>query len=257
MSVPGAALLGGRYWRLSGPNGPVHVWVPGSGGRSAVVAYAHGLGPGIDQVWRDQHLPEQFKQSGQDATFIAVEAPRAKGDPVSWSALEPLLAAVRDGAGLPVTGPVTAVAHSNGYTTVARWLTHPRLARVVLLDALYGSVAAFEAYAKAPGHKLDLIVTPGNAPERNANALAARLPGVVHLSELPVALDPAAARAPITVIRTGQSHAALSRGTAIATLLAAATASGGASGTTGGGSGRRVAIGAVILGVLFLVARRR
>jgi hypothetical protein len=149
---------GGRHWRLDTPNGPVHVWVPPGydRARAGVVVYVHGYNTELDEAWPRQKLAHQFRESAQDALFIAPQSPRNKGEPVRWGSLAALLGAVRK-AGIRVPGGTAVlVGHSGGYRCVARWLADRRVSEVILLDALYAEDDAFRSFLKR-GRRLILV----------------------------------------------------------------------------------------------------
>src|ERR1051325_1638134 len=73
------AAQAGRHWRIDGPRGPIHVWIP-PGYRAetaATIVYIHGYYDDADTAYVGHRLPEQFAMSALNAMFIVVEAPSA------------------------------------------------------------------------------------------------------------------------------------------------------------------------------------
>jgi hypothetical protein len=210
-AVRPTALLGGFHWRVVTPRGgALHVWRPRPGPGRGVVLYVHGHRVDADEAWTTQHLPEQFAASGKDALFVVPEAPKVRGQALSWPNLDELLRAVASATGFTLNGPVVAMGHSAAYRTIHGWLDDPRLVHVTLLDALYGGVDKYRAWARQPGHKLDLIGYSGE-PLRNSLQLADEL-NAVRLSQLPASsreLDQAARTAKTLFIRSQWDHFAL------------------------------------------------
>ena len=166
-----------QEWRLATSRGPVHVWFPSGARPSGVVVYVHGHSNTVDEVWKNHDLPGQFAASGRDAVFIAPEAPTARGESVRWPDLDELLNTVKQQTGESTSGPIVAMGHSAGYATIANWLGHPRLKQVSLLDALYGKVEEYGAWAK-DGGRLDLVAGDVR-PLENSALLAKQLNALV------------------------------------------------------------------------------
>lgn len=164
-------IAGGTHWRLETSRGPVHVWAPSSSASDPVV-YVHGYFSTADSAWTKHRLAEQFAASKRDAVFIVPEAPSARGQKVRWTSLAQLLDEVERQTGLSLTRRASAVAHSAGFETVARWLTDPALVEVVLLDALYGVALGYRDWANIPGHRFINIVTRAGTPRTNSDAIA-------------------------------------------------------------------------------------
>jgi hypothetical protein len=118
-----------------------------------VVVYVHGYYDTAASAIAKHQLEAQFARSARRATFLVPEAPAGNGQPVNFPELGAVLAA----AGVPATAQVIALAHSGGYRTVLGWLKHPALRHLVLLDAVYGGSPQFQAWAKTPGHTLDIV----------------------------------------------------------------------------------------------------
>lgn len=143
--------------RIDTPRGPLYVWAPPGATKAGVVVYVHGFRNTAESAIREHRLQEQFERAGKRVPFVVVEAPTGSGQQVVFPDLSEVLAA----AGVPQASAVTAVAHSGGYSTVLRWLKHPSLRHVILLDAVYGGSGQFETWAKTPGkwgkHTLELV----------------------------------------------------------------------------------------------------
>lgn len=134
-------VAGGWHWRIQTDHGPVHVWRPARyDSRSAgTVVYVHGLFNTVDEAFRQHKLAEQFAESRQNALYILPEAPTAGADPPNWNSLAELFSTVWEKTHLtPPRGPLVLVGHSAAYRTIVQWLTHPAIAEIILLDALYG-----------------------------------------------------------------------------------------------------------------------
>ena len=153
---------GGLHTRVVTPHGPVHLFRPAGYQRrgAGLVIYVHGLYTRVDQAWHEHRLAEQFAASGMNALFVAPEAPEAADEEPSWSDLESLIATTLGQARLRrPSGPWLAVGHSGAYRTLARWLDHPALRHLILVDALYGNEPEFRAWLDADrAHKMTLIV---------------------------------------------------------------------------------------------------
>jgi len=138
------------------------------------VVYVHGFYDNADTAFLGHHLSEQFRDSGRNALFIVPEAPSWRTDDVVWKDLDELLVAVEKQAKVKMpAGPVWVIAHSGAYRTAAAWLKHPRLERVILLDALYSADDDFTGWVKEQKtsdggtavHRLTVIAsTPRSAP---------------------------------------------------------------------------------------------
>lgn len=152
--------------RVQTPNGPVYVGKPEGYTGSAVIAYVHGYYVNVDQAVAQYKLFDQFDKSGVKAIFVVPEAPSGNEQGVFFSSLEQLLSQIGVNA-----SSVSAVAHSGGYRTVLKWLGSPLLKSVVLLDALYGGVNDFAAWAAKPGHKLVSVVVT-DKPTTNSKIIA-------------------------------------------------------------------------------------
>lgn len=172
--------MGSQHLRFETTNGPVHVYVPEGYSGGGTVVYVHGYFDTVDTAWTKQQLEAQFAASERDALFVAIEAPQRSGDAVRWRDLNALLDAVAVNTGIHPGNPVVAIGHSDGYETIAPWLSNPRLTHVILLDALYGFVTQYLKWANQPGHTLTLLVTQTGAPRSNAESILGQLVGLTR-----------------------------------------------------------------------------
>jgi len=146
---------GGEHLRMETRNGPLNIWRPPDydARRAGVVIYIHGYFTSVDQAWADDQLAVQFRQSGLNALFIAIEAPQSNGQDVFWKSLGDLLRTVEDRAPYPVPhGPLVVVGHSGAYRTILLWLSDPRVQHVILLDGLYTGEAEFASWLRTQPH---------------------------------------------------------------------------------------------------------
>ncbi len=208
---PPEPLLDGAHWRLDTAHGAVHVWRPPRYDRrtAGVVIYLHGWYTDVDGAWRDHKLAEQFRDSAQNALFIAPEAPSGGGEPIQWPVLEELLSTVARKLRAPLPGgPLVVAAHSGAYKVVVEWLHDARVETVLLVDALYGNEDDFGAWLDAaPSHKLVVVATRGTFKWAEP-FVAARKYAAVR-GELPDAIDALGRRertARLLYIRTQIGH---------------------------------------------------
>jgi hypothetical protein len=201
----------GKYWRLTTPHGPVHVWTPKryKPRRATTIVYVHGYYVNVDEAWDRYHLPTQFAASGIDAMFIAPEAPAGGGQAVSWTSLKELLDTVEKSIEQVMPGRRTvAVGHSGAYRTLLTWLDEPELDTVVLLDAAYGEIEQFRKWITADDkHRL---INVGDLSTREwTDRLHASLPETVVLDNFPSiedGLPREASRARILYIKSTLGH---------------------------------------------------
>ena len=112
-------------------------------------------------------------------------------------------------------GHVIAMAHSGGYLGAAALVeaSIPLLRSVVLLDALYGEVETFAAWAQRGG-RLASVYTASGGTATNSGALAGRVAGLpgalIDPSTAPVSVE-ALSRARAVVKRSALSHDAVAR----------------------------------------------
>ena len=207
-------LPGGVEWRLETEHGVVMVFIP-DGYRDGVVLYVHGFFDNVESAWRKQRLPEQFLASGVKAMFIAPEAKSGSADKVRWSNLTALLDTVSLLTGVTPKDPVVAIGHSGAFENIAKWLGNPRLVHITLLDAFYGSVAAFRDWANRTGNTLTLLVTRSGAPRTNAEAALPTFFSVVRWAGVPDLYEdfsPAAKHAKTLYIVANETHMQLVEG---------------------------------------------
>lgn len=188
----------GRHTRFgTDDKGPVHVWRPGTyqPQTAITVVYVHGFYDNTDSAFFGHRLSEQFRDSGRNALFVVPEAPSWRTDDVVWKDLQELLTAVEKQAKVKLpAGPVWVIAHSGAYRTAVAWLGHPRLERVILLDALYSADDEFGAWVKsqknadggAAVHRLTVI---GFDTAQRAEWFLRAHPGAVKLDDLPFLYD--------------------------------------------------------------------
>ena len=210
------AVAAGRYQRIDGPRGPIHVWIPASyrPETGATVIYVHGYWDTADTAWTTQQLPAQFAMSAGNAMYIVPEAPSQTKVPVNYPDLGELLRIVEDATGQPRGAALTvALAHSGAYRTLEAWFDEPLLDQVVMIDAQYGEEDKVVGWAKASErHRLILI---GQDTVLGTEAVAELLPEAYVLDRFPPTYElmPAEARAArIVYLRAQYSHMTLVRG---------------------------------------------
>ncbi len=148
----------GRHWRIDGPHGAIHVWIPPRyrAETGATILYIHGYYDDADTAYVGHHLPEQFAMSALNAMFIVVEAPMMTKVPVNYPNLGDVIRLVEDTTGVTRGMAATAaVGHSGAYRTINEWLDEPLLDHVVMIDAMYANEEVMEAWLRAsPQHHL-------------------------------------------------------------------------------------------------------
>jgi hypothetical protein len=162
--------------------------VPGGYDRATAgtVVYVHGYHTDVDTAWKEHDLARQFRASRQNAIFIVPEAPQGNDESVKWPALKDLRKAVtRANIRLP-DGPTIVVGHSGAFRTVMKWVDHKLVAQVILLDALYGGMAAFDEFIgtgkRAKHHKLIVI---GDDTASEGKAFVKKYPFAIVRDKLP------------------------------------------------------------------------
>ena len=143
----------------------IHLWRPAryDPRTAGMVVYIHGYFTSVDQTWTDDSLATQFRDSGRNALFIAIEAPQSNYEDVSWKSLADLLRTVAESrAPFPLPhGPLVVVGHSGAYRTILMWLGDPRVQYVILLDGLYSGQAEFRSWLRpqslANPHRMVLV----------------------------------------------------------------------------------------------------
>jgi len=184
----------GRHVRFgTDGRGPVNVWRPMTyrPETALTVVYVHGFFDDGDSAFWNHHLAEQFRDSGRNALFIVPEAPSWRTDDVVWKDLDELLTVTGKQARVqPPKGPVWVVAHSGAYRTAAAWLTHPKLERVILLDALYSADDDFTAWVKgADGTAPRRLTVIGFDTAQRTEWFLRAHPGAVKLDDVPFLYD--------------------------------------------------------------------
>lgn len=147
------------YERHSTGKGIIHVWIPNGYNptTAGTVIYVHGYHDTVDSAWEDHKLKDQFKQSGRNALFVAIEAPSSNQQKVSWPRLDILLEKLTELGWGPPRGPVIAIGHSGGYRTIKKWVTEPRLTQIILLDAMYGGYKEFSYFASLEDKQVIIV----------------------------------------------------------------------------------------------------
>lgn len=189
--------------RLQTARGPVYVFRAAGVRPVVTVVYVHGYYNDVDSAWKQHDLAAKFADSGMPAVFVVPEAPSAPQAPVVWDDLTQLLAAVRAAKPklLPPRAPVVAVGHSAAYRTMVKWLGHPQLREVVLVDALYGCEDQYAQWLKGqPNHRMVMIVRSTSAWAR---PFAKRFRFARQLPEIP-ASPPARLRSLRLVVAQSQ-----------------------------------------------------
>lgn len=205
----------GEHLRLGTERGSIHAWRPrryrhrGAG----TVVYLHGYYTDVDQAWVDHRLAEQFRSSGRNALFLAVEAPSWNGEEPCWPTLEELLATVERLAKVRIPGgPVVVAGHSGGFRGIVPWLADPRIQEVVLLDGFYQAEQSWSDWLDgAPGGKRRLVMVGLETAARSESWLPSR-PGAVFLPRVPAkgrALRKSERRAPVLYMRSQHDHMAI------------------------------------------------
>ena len=183
----------GRYVRFgTDDKGPVHVWWPKSYKPSSAVTviYLHGFYDSGDTAFLNHRLATQFRDSGLNALFIVPEAPSWRTDDVFWKDLPALLdETVKRARVMLPDGPIWVVAHSGAYRTCAQWLTHEKLERIILVDALYGADDDFARWLEiSDGRKRQLVLVGFDTAQRTEWFLH-KHPDAVKLDDVPYLFD--------------------------------------------------------------------
>jgi hypothetical protein len=200
----------GRHWRIDGPRGPIHVWVPPGykPETAATILYIHGYYDNADTAFVGHRLPEQFAMSALNAMFIVPEAPAQQKVIINYPNLSELIRIVEDETGLHRGMALTAVVgHSGAFRTINAWLDEPLLEQIVMIDAMYANEEMIEGWLKSsPVHRL---VTVGEDTLQWNEQLARDMPDTFVVDRVPPAYDlwPAEARsARIVYVRAQYFH---------------------------------------------------
>jgi hypothetical protein len=180
------AVSAGKHFRIDGPHGPIHVWIPPSfhPDTGATIVYLHGYYDDADSAWTGHRLPEQFAMSALDAMFIVPEAPAAARPPVNYPSLSELLRTVEEKTGVTRGMALTAVVgHSGAFRTIDTWLDEPLVDQLVMIDAMYANEEQIEAWYRAsPRHRL---ITVGEDTLQWNEQLLHDLPDTLVLDRVP------------------------------------------------------------------------
>lgn len=216
---------GGEHRRLETPQGVVHLWRPADyrRGTAGVVVYVHGYFSSVDASWRDHALAEQFARSGENALFLAPEAPQREREPVRWESLDAVLQSAAREWPLP-PGPLVVIGHSGAFRTILPWLSDRRLRHLVLLDGLYGPPLPFHAWLRGGGRgpAAKQLVVVASETARKAERFARSYRGAALRSTIPEAASEFTARerrAPVLVLRSQYEHNEIVTGGQVIPLL--------------------------------------
>jgi hypothetical protein len=180
---------GGERLRIETKHGPLNLWRPAhyDSHAAGVVIYIHGYFTTVDQAWTDHQLASQFRDSGRNALFIAIEAPRSSEQEIFWKSLDDLLRTVEDRAPYPLPrGPLVVMGHSGAYRTILPWLGDRRLQYVILLDALYGGQAEFRSWLRPHPHsKPHRMVLVSNDTGWQSRQFARHISGAARRRSIP------------------------------------------------------------------------
>ncbi len=151
----------------------IFAWNP-DGELLGTVIFIHGLFDDAESAWNGtlgkhtsnklykrpdgKPLKQQFEESGVKALFLVPEAEinSVSFKEVVWRSLPDLLSTA--GA----KGPVVAVSHSGGYSTVYFWLDQKELVHISLIDSMYGDPGnsietKYASWLRKEGHTIDLV----------------------------------------------------------------------------------------------------
>lgn len=204
------AVQAGRHFRIDGPHGPIHVWIPAGyhADTGATIVYLHGYYDDADSAWIGHHLPEQFAMSALNAMFVVPEAPSGSRPPVNYPSLSQVLRTVEDQTGVSRGMALTAViGHSGAFRTIDSWLDEPLVDQLVMIDAMYADEEQIEAWYRAsPRHRL---ITVGEDTLQWNEQLVRDLRDVLVIDRVPPTWDtwPGEARTARAVyIRSQYAH---------------------------------------------------
>jgi hypothetical protein len=162
--------------RITTERGPIYLWSPGPPSREPIraVIYVHGYWTSTDEAFTAHALEAQFRASGRDALFIVPRAPSSPREPIFWPELAELLARVERESGRRISREqITLAGHSGAYRTLRRWLGHPGIEQLILLDAIYGDTSPFERWLRGePSARMTIV---SRSTERAAKKMISRL----------------------------------------------------------------------------------
>jgi len=206
---------GGTHLRIGTERGVIHAWRPRGyrHEKAGTVVYLHGYYTDVDQAWLDHRLAEQFRRSGRNALFLAVEAPSWNGEEPFWPTLDELYATVdRVGRIKVPRGPLVIAGHSGAFRGIVPWLADPRISEVLLLDGLYQDERSWANWLDgAPRGKRRLVLVGLETAARSEAWLPSR-PGARFLPRVPPPdrrLQKAERTAPVLYMRSQHDHMAI------------------------------------------------
>lgn len=204
------AAKAGQHWRIDGPRGPIHVWVPPGyhAETAATILYIHGYYDNADTAYVGHRLPEQFAMSAANAMFVMPEAPIHQRVPINYPNLSELLQIVESATGLHRGMALTAaVGHSGAFRTINAWLDEPLLQQVIAIDAMYANEEMIEGWLRAsPQHRL---ITVGEDTLQWNEQLMRDMPETFVVDRVPPAYDlwpPEAKTARVVYVRAQYFH---------------------------------------------------
>jgi hypothetical protein len=216
----------GEHLRIGTERGVVHAWRPRGyvHRRAGTVVYLHGYYTDVDQAWQDHRLADQFRRSGRNALFLAVEAPSWNGEEPAWPSLDELFATVERVAGIRVPrGPTVVAGHSGAFRGIVPWLVDPRISEVLLLDGLYQGERSWADWLDGAPRGARRLVLVGLETAARSEAWLPSRPGALFLPRVPPAargLKRAERAAPVLYMRSQQDHMAIiERGEILPLLL--------------------------------------
>lgn len=242
---------GGTHFRITTSNGPVHVWHPANFDPSTArtIIHVHGyhmyddVKPGVaidspptykidykehvDYVWDAHNLADKFAASGINALFIVPDAWQNNNQGPMWTSLQSLLDTVKTKTGVTPPGQVFAFAHSGGIFTIRNWYDHPKLTGLVMLDSLYDSLSALNAWIAKEGHGI-AVVAAGSGATQTGNFVTAYKdkPGTVYITEFPPNLSEEQKSAKVLIVdgrksvaKTVLDHMALVEGDTVMRVM--------------------------------------
>lgn len=217
----------GEHLRIVTEHGPLHLWRPETYDPSTagLVIYIHGYYVSVDQTWTDDFLATQFRDSGRNALFIAINAPRSNAEDVRWKSLEELLSAVEERVPFALPrGPLVVAGHSGAYRTILMWLRDPRVQYVILLDGLYAGETEFRDWLRPQPHILPHhMVLVANGTWWQSTQFARRIYGTARRSSIPAKSSSFTSHeihAPLLYLRSQYDHnEIISSGRVIPVLL--------------------------------------
>jgi hypothetical protein len=208
-------VAGGAHWRVTAPEGVIHIWRPPGyrRKRAGIVAYVHGYHVTADRAWAGR-LYEQFKASKQNALFIVVDGPSNKNQHVKFKTLSGVLRLVQRHARLKLPrGHIVIMGHSAGFRTIVHWLDYRFITHVILLDALYSREEEFNHWmTRSRHHDWHRLVLVARDTKRQSSRFLKSLKRVVKRDAIPKTYKEFTRRergAPVLYLRSQYGHSAL------------------------------------------------